>query len=407
MSIDRKTLDSLRIERHDDTPSRTPLRIALAILAGIAILTGVWYAIRKPGTARVRVAPATSVAAGRSSAVLNASGYVTARRRATVSSKVTGKVVEVHIEEGMRVKEGQMLARLDASVADKVMRLAQAQEAAAGKDLEETRVRIVQAGLEYDRATRLAQGGISATADLDRARADLNALQARLAAQTSARSVAERQVAMRQQDLDDMVIRAPFDGVVVSKDAQPGEMISPISAGSGFTRTGICTIVDMDSLEIEVDVAEAYINRIRQGQRTEAILDAYPDWRIPAHVIIPVPTADRQKATVKVRIAFDAKDPRILPDMGVKVSFMDDSPPAAPAQTAVTVPKAALRHEGEQDVVFVLAGDKVERRAVKVTGADGDVVRLSSGVTDGERVVVTGPPELRDGDTVKVEEEKK
>jgi len=219
-------------------------------------------------------------------------------------------------------------------------------------------------------------------------------------------SVAERQLAIRRQELDDTVIRAPFAGVVVTKDAQPGEMISPVSAGGGFTRTGICTVVDMTSLEIEVDVNEAYINRVRPDQKVSAVLDAYPDWRIPARVIIAVPTADRQKATVGVRIAFDELDQRILPDMGVKVSFLGEEErpqeAGAPAAPVVLVPEQAVRAEGGQSVAFVYAEDAVERRAIRLGGRRGDIVEVVAGLEAGERVVVDGPAELADGDRVAI-----
>src|SRR6185503_10582472 len=215
--------------------------------------------------------------------------------------------------------------------------------------------------------------------------------------------VAQRSLALRQQDVTDTEIRAPFAGVVTSKNAQPGEMISPMSAGGGFTRTGICTLVDMASLEFEVDVNEAYINRVRPGQPAEGVLDAYPDWRIPAHVITIVPTADRQKATVMVRIAIDVRDPRILPDMGVKVSFVEPRREGAPAARAVTVPKAALRRDGEADVVLVVtAEERLERRAVQVADTTGDLVKLAAGLGAGERVVIEGPATLKDGDRVRV-----
>jgi HlyD family secretion protein len=201
-----------------------------------------------------------------------------------------------------------------------------------------------------------------------------------------------------------MVVRAPFDGVAISKDAQPGEMISPISAGGGFTRTGICTIVDMSSLEIEVDVSESYINRVKPNQPVEAILDAYPDWRIPAHVITTVPTADRQKATVRVRIGFDALDPRILPDMGVKVSFFNERQPEttdAPVSPRLLVPKGAVRTDAGQSIVFVVHDDRAERRAVKVGATEGEQVEIFSGLKAGERIVVEGVGTLTDGARVK------
>ena len=385
-----------------ETRRRTPWLVIIPI--ALVLLAAAAWALTRGNAKEVGVAQAKAVAGQARGAVLNASGYVTARRQATVSSKVTGKVTDIYVEEGMQVKAGQVLARLDADYASRGLALTQAQAQAAQSALEETRVRIREAQLDYDRAQRLAQSEIASRADADRARAQLDAARARLAAQNDQLSTARRQVDLQRQSVEDTVIRAPFDGIVVSKDAQPGEMISPVSAGGGFTRTGICTIVDMASLEIEVDVNEAYINRVRPSQKTEATLDAYPDWKIPGHVITAVPTADRQKATVKVRIAFDQKDQRILPDMGVKVAFITDEPVSA-AAASIDVPKSAIRKDGEQDVVFVVKEKKVERRAVKVLSTQGDVVRLASGVNDGEQVVIEGP-ELADGDSVKLKETK-
>jgi HlyD family secretion protein len=400
--VDKATLDGLRISRPESEP-RSGMRWYVIVPILLILVAGIAWAVTRSRGAEVKVAPAKVVAAGSGGgAVLNASGYVTARRQATVSSKVTGKVTEVLIEEGMQVKEGQILARLDASFPSRSVALARAEAKAAGSALEETRVRIREAQLDYDRAQRLAQNEIASRADADRARAQLDAARARLAAQSDQLATAQRQVDLQGQSLEDTIIRAPFDGVVVSKDAQPGEMISPVSAGGGFTRTGIGTIVDMSSLEVEVDVNEAYINRVHPGQRVEAVLDAYPDWRIPAHVITAVPTADRQKATVKVRIALDQKDQRVLPDMGVKVSFITDSPAAAQTTTMVEVPKAAVRRDGEMDIVFVVKDEQAERRAVKVVSAEGNIARLASGLSEGESVVVEGPAELKDGDRVKI-----
>jgi HlyD family secretion protein len=405
MAVDKASLEGLRIHRGDDARERKPWWLAAGVLL-IVILGFVVWLIARPARAVVRVAPAVASRAEGRSTVLNATGYVTARRQATVSSKFTGKVTDVYVDEGMRVQTGQVLARLDASIPERALQLARAEEAAAGSALNETRVRIEEARLEMQRASSLAAQQIQSRAELDRARAQFNALQARLAAQGDQLAVSRRAVALRQQDIEDAVIRAPFSGVVVSKNAQPGEMISPMSAGGGFTRTGICTIVDMDSLEIEVDVGEAYVSRVRPNQPVEAILDAYPEWRIPAHVITVIPTADRQKATVKVRIAFDVKDPRILPDMGVKVSFISNEP-AGQQQQTIEVPKSALRRDGEQDIVFVVKEGRAERRAVRVAGTEGERVKLASGVTEGEVVVIEGPAELKDGDRVTVAKEQK
>lgn len=400
--VDKATLDGLRIARPaDDVRRRSPWWVIVPVVL-LLLAAGAWALARGGGRKEVGIATAKAIAGQSRGAVLNASGYVTARRQATVSSKVTGKVTDIFIEEGMQVKAGQELARLDAGYASRGLALSQAEARAAGSALEETRVRIREAQLDYDRAERLTRSEISSRSDLDRARAQLDAARARLNAQNDQLTTAQRQVDLQRQSVEDTIIRAPFDGIVVSKDAQPGEMISPVSAGGGFTRTGICTIVDMASLEIEVDVNEAYINRVRPNQRIEATLDAYPDWKIPGHVITAVPTADRQKATVKVRIAFDQKDQRILPDMGVKVAFITDEPVSA-ATAAIEIPKSALRKDGEQDVVFVVKEKKAERRAVKVLSTQADVVRLASGVSDGEAVVIEGP-ELADGDSVKVKE---
>ncbi|MDQ3281568.1 MAG: efflux RND transporter periplasmic adaptor subunit [Acidobacteriota bacterium] len=401
--VDKASLDSLRIHRPAvETRRRSPVVFIVAAIV-VAALIGVLL-VTRTGATEVKVAPARAITSGATSggAILNASGYVTARRRATVSSKVTGKVIEVHVEEGMQVKAGQELARLDESYATRGVALSRAEAAAAASALEETRVRIREAQLDYERAEKLASSQISSRADLDRARAQLDAARARLAAQSDQLASARRQIDIQQQTLEDTIIRAPFDGIVVSKDAKPGEMISPVSAGGGFTRTGICTIVDMNSLEIEVDVNEAYINRVHPNQRVEAVLDAYPDWRIPAHVITAVPTADRQKATVKVRIAFDQRDARVLPDMGVKVSFVSDEQPGAAQTTQIEVPKSAVRRDGEQDIVFLVTDGKAERRAVKVVSTEGDNSRLASGVRGGENVIVDPPEKLKDGDRVKV-----
>jgi RND family efflux transporter MFP subunit len=266
--------------------------------------------------------------------------------------------------------------------------------------MRETEVRLAEADLTLKRRTQLAADGIVNQAEVDQAKAEVDSLKARIASSRQQVTVAESQVALQQTDLDNTVIRAPFSGVAISKDAQAGEMVSPVSAGGGFTRTGICTIVDMQSLEIEVDVNESYINRVKSAQDVTAVLDAYPDFQIPARVITTVPTADRQKATVLVRIGFRALDPRILPDMGVKVTFLRDADDAdvPVAQPTSLVPKSAVKVEGEQSFVFVVRADNtVERRAVRTGGTDGDRLEVVAGLRGGERVVVAPPPALVDG----------
>jgi RND family efflux transporter MFP subunit len=302
------------------------------------------------------------------------------------------------------VRKGQVLARLDDSQARAALAFADAQVAASRKSAAQDQARLKEAELNLERRQRLMKEQVVGKAEVDAAQADVDTLKANIAYAREQIAVAETQVRMRRTELDDMVVRAPFSGIAISKDAQPGEMVSPVSAGGGFTRTGIGTIVDMSSLEIEVDVNESYINRVKPGQKVEAMLDAYPDWRIPSRVITTVPTADRQKATVRVRIAFEKLDPRILPDMGVKVSFLreEETPRAAAAAPTVSVPKAAVKTDNGNTIVFVLKDDRVERRAVRAGLETGDEVEVLSGLTPGERVVVDAPPQLKDGDRVKV-----
>lgn len=407
MASEKPSLEGLRIDRSESVEDggRGRLWIALAIVAVLALATWGWLA--RPRAPEVKTATALARAGGPAAAgtVLNASGYVTARREATVSSKITGKVVDVLVEEGMEIHEGQVLAHLDDATPRKELALAEAQLLSQRRSLAENEVRLKQAKLNQDRIRRLHEQGISTQSDADSADADTDALVARLALGRQDIEVSERQVALRRQDVDDTVIRAPFSGVAVTKDAQPGEMISPISAGGGFTRTGICTLVDMKSLEIDVDVNESYIHRVQPGQKVLATLDAYPDWQIPAHVIMPVPTADRQKATVKVRLGFEQLDPRILPDMGVKVAFLGDEKAegAASGKPVVAIPRAAVRKDGDRDVVFVIQGDKVERRAVGLAPGSGDEAVVTSGLAAGEQVVVEGPADLKDGARVSVQ----
>jgi RND family efflux transporter MFP subunit len=481
-------LKQLRIDRSAPAP-RSRVGIFLAAgLAALAVVGGLtWLAVSRAAPPAVRVAVARAAGQGPDGgSVLDASGYVTARRQATVSAKITGKVAEVLIEEGMRVEEGAVLARLDDTEAKAELALAQAQLASARSQVAEIRTQleqaeretrrqqeifdrqaplvsaraqlaaaraqraeaqaqIEQAEREHERQKALYERQLIAAQALDAARAQRDALRARLAAAAeqvrvaeeavavaeantaqaveAARAqrdalraklvaageairVAEQGVAVAEVQVANTVVRAPFGGMVIAKSAQPGEMISPISAGGGFTRTGIGTIVDMDSLEIQVDVNEAFINRVRPGQPVEAMLNAYPDSKLPAEVIAIIPTADRSKATVKVRIALKRRDPRVVPDMGVRVAFLNpDAPPAAgaaPPPAGVLVPADAVRPEGDHGVVFVYADGKVERRRVALGPVAGGDRQIPSGLRAGERVVVSPPDALRDGAAVKL-----
>ena len=404
MNPDKRTLDELRIDRTATPKSERPGRLVLIALAVLAAGVGLIWWLNRPKAAVVRTIAAQETAAGGQKILLNASGYVTARRQATVSSKVTGKVIEVLVEEGMKVEADQVLARIDSSNVEKSLHLSEAQRESARKALDETKANLDKAERELIRTSQLAANKVASQSDLDRAEADAKSLKARLERQMADVAVAEREVAVWKQQLDDTVIHAPFAGIVTSKNAQPGEMISPMSAGGSFTRTGICTLVDMGSLEIEVDVNESYINRVEPGQPVEATLDSYPDWRIPSKVIAIIPTADRQKATVKVRVGFEKLDPRILPDMGVKVAFQGAGEGPA-ASRSILVPKAAVRQRDGRDVVWITRDGRVERRAVTVGAKNGNEVTIAAGLSGGEQVVVEGPADLAEG--ARVSEAKK
>ena len=405
-------LAALRIEREPERPARRWVAwlVLLVVVAAAGAAAWRWLAREQP--IEVETATVSQRAAGTQAAVLNAAGYVTARRRATVSSKITGKLVEVNVEEGMAVREGQVLARLDDATLRATLALTEAQAAAARRGVRENEVRLNEAQLMLARLKRLIVNGLATQAEVEAAEAQVDSYDARILAAQEQVRVADQQVALAMTNLDDTIIRAPFSGVAISKDAQPGETVSPMSAGGGFTRTGICTIVDMESLEIEVDVNEAYIGRVRPGQNVSAALDAYPDAPIPARVITTVPTADRQKATVLVRVGFNQLDARILPDMGVKVTFLRDDErddvatplDSARGRAVALVPKTAIRAEGNQSYAFVVSSDGVvDRRAVSVGGADGDRVEVIAGLTAGEQVVISPPPELAGGARVVVE----
>ena len=395
-------LAALKIERPPERQARPWVKWVVALVLLALVGAAGWRYANRPRALEVETAAVTQRAAGVQASVLNASGYVTARRRATVSSKITGKIVDVNVEEGMAVHEGQVLARLDDSQYRASLALAEAQAESARRNVKESEVRLAEARLALERAHRLAADKLNTQADLDTANAQVDSYVARIDAAREQVRVAERQIDVERTNLDNTIVRAPFTGIAVSKDAQPGEMVSPNSAGGGFTRTGICTLVDMRSLEIEVDVNETYINRVEDKQPVTAVLNAYPDWQIPAHVITTVPKADRQKATVLVRIGFEQLDPRILPDMGVKVTFMKQAAAEADNATRPTllVPKTAVKVENNQSYAYIVKDGIVDRRAIRTAGTDGDRVEVIAGLASGDRVILAPAPGLASGATV-------
>jgi RND family efflux transporter MFP subunit len=394
-------LSQLRIDRDANKSERAVWPWVAGGVVAVLLVVGGYQLFSESAPLPVKVQMARMATVDSSSAsVLDATGYVVARRQANVSSKVTGRVLEVLIEEGMSVTKNQIVARLDDVNARKSFDVTSAEMDAAKAQVAEVRARLTEAKLNFDRNNTLVQKQLVSQSAFDLAKANYESLRAQLNNREEIVKVNEKLIAQQKQNLDDYVLRAPFAGVVIAKTSQPGEMISPISAGSGFTRTGICTLVDMTSLEIEVDVNESYIQRVHAGQLAEAVLEAYPEWKIPAKVAAIIPTADRQKATVKVRVAFQNLDPRILPDMGVKVSFLNPEPvekqkPKEPL--GIRVPTTAVRSENENKFVYVVKDGVVQERKVKLNASYGSDVYISEGLSAGEDFVVEISPQLKNG----------
>ncbi len=408
MNTSADLLKELKIDRkapagREPPSSRRGLWIGLGVLVAVLLLAGGAWALfgRKPPV-EVRTAPVVAITAGGSSAsVLDASGYVVARRMATVSAKITGKVREVKIEEGMRVEEGQVMATLDPIDADAARELADSQVSAARSQVENVSAQLKRAEADAVRLQTLVNQQLVSRSQYDEAVALRDGLRAQL--QTAQRNVkvASNNLSISDLGVDNTIVRAPFAGVVTAKAAQPGEIVSPLATG-GFTRTGIGTIVDMESLEVEVEVGEAYIGRVQPKMPVEIVLNAYPDWKIPGEVIAIIPTADPGKATVKVRVAMKVKDPRIVPEMGVRVSFLEEAKPAQAQQPqGVRVPGGALVEREGATVAFVVGEEnRVTVQPVKTGIAMGDDRQVLSGLTAGDTVVLDPPPALKDGDKV-------
>jgi len=412
MNASADLLKELRIDRNAPPPPSSGRRlwIGIGIVAAVLLIGGIaWYAFARQAPVEVRVAEVVAVGGrGKRGSVRAATGYGLARRVAPVSAKITGKVREVLIEEGQRVEAGQVMATLDPIDADAQRDLAASQVDAARSQIGSVQAQLREAEANVARLSGLVRQQLVSRAQYDQAIAQRDALRAQLLTAQRNAQVSGAGLRIARQGVDNTVVRAPFAGVVIAKAAQPGEIVSPLSAGGGFTRTGIGTIVDMDSLEIEVDVGEAFIGRVKPGMPVEAVLNAYPDWRIPAEVIAIIPTADRGKATVKVRVALKQRDARIVPDMGVRVSFLEKAQPAQAGERkpSALVPVAALSERDGQTLAFVVEGDDqaatVHRRTVKTGRALGDDREVLDGLSGGERVVLEPAPSLAEGAKVRV-----
>ena len=365
MSEKEDLLNNLKIDRSEEPSSSEGAKNKFTLLAAavVIVVAFFWFFNQEEEITEVTTFTVKSLSNSDSpsASILDASGYVVPRTRATVSSKITGKVMEVFIEEGMYVKKGQILAQLD--------------DSSAVAELNYSISQLDEARRVFERTKELTQDQLASQAALDAAEATLKGLEAL--------------TEVRRQLVRDMKIIAPFSGVVVYKAAQPGEMISPVSAGGGFTKTGICTIVDMDSLEIEVDVNESFINRVKAGQPVVANLNAYPKWDIPAEVIAIVPTADRNKATVRVRIGLLEKDERVLPDMGTRVSFLEkiEKKENEIKKEGVMVPLASVESKDGVSYILLVVDQRVKLVEVIIAETTENYARITSGISSGDKVI--------------------
>jgi RND family efflux transporter MFP subunit len=408
MNTNADLLKELRIDRNAPPPtSQRGLWIALVIAAIVAVLAGIgWFVLSRNAGIEVQTTEVTAIGTGGngSTTVLDATGYVVARRMATVSSKITGRVHEVLIEEGQRVEAGQVMATLDPVDADASRALAYSQREASRSQVGSAQAQLKEAEANAARLGQLVGQKLVSRQQYEQAIATRDSLRAQLDTAEHNAQVANDSLSIADNGVDNTIVRAPFAGVVIAKAAQPGEIVSPLSAGGGFTRTGIGTIVDMDSLEVEVDVGESFIGRVQPKMPIEATLNAYPDWKIPGEVIAIIPTADRGKATVKVRVALNQRDARIVPDMGVRVSFLEPAKPAAAtnAKPGVLAPSTAIVSRGDADVAFVIQGDKVEQRTLKLGRTLGDDREVLDGLAGGEAVVIEPSESIVDGARIRV-----
>lgn len=407
MNTNADLLKELRIDRNDASPpSRRGLWVGVAITVTVALIVMVGGYLLSRGTGiEVQTAEVTAIGnnASGSTTVLDATGYVVARRMATVSSKITGRVREVLIEEGQRVEAGQVMATLDPVDADASRTLAYSQREAARSQVGSVRAQLKEAEANAARLGQLVGQKLVSRQQYEQAIATRDALRAQLDTAERNAQVADDSLSIADNGVDNTIVRAPFAGVVIAKAAQPGEIVSPLSAGGGFTRTGIGTIVDMDSLEVEVDVGESFIGRVQSKMPIEATLNAYPEWHIPGEVIAIIPTADRGKATVKVRVALNQRDARIVPDMGVRVSFLETARPATKTDTkpAVLAPSAAIVSRDDADVAFVIEDGTARQRTLKLGRTLGDDREVLEGLSGGDVVILAPSAKIINGASVR------
>ncbi len=373
------------------------LGVALAVLAGLYL----WGPL-KPSL-EVSTAVVSRLYPAQAYTVLNASGYVVAQRKAAVSSKSTGRLVFLGVEEGSRVKKGQIIASLENEdlMAARNQAISQIKQAEA--DLGTAQAELVDAELQHRRYQTLVAQDLVPRQDFDTAVARFKKAQAGVGSAQARIKVAEAGLANTQAALDYSYIRGPFDGVVTTKYADVGEVVAPFGAAAN-ARAAVVTMADLHSLMVEVDVAESNLDKVHLAQPCEISLDAIPDRRFAGEVHMIVPTADRTKATVLTKVKFLETDDRILPEMSAKVAFLSQPLEAGARQARLTIPKAALVTRAGRSYSFLVTGNRVKLVPVILGLALNDLVEITGGLKEGDRVVLNPPASLQDGSRVKVKQ---
>ncbi len=375
------------------------------VIAGLAAVAVLFFFFRNGISSAVEIQTykVTAVSPAQQNAVLTASGYVVAQRQAAVASKGTGRLVYLGVEEGDQVKEGQIIAQLEHSDLDAALAETKASLNQALANLEEAKAERADAAANYERYQKLLTDQLVARSAFDAAEARFKRAEASVGAGEAAVQVARTRVRAAEVALEYTNIRAPFDGTVLTKNADVGEIVAPFGA-STTARAAVVSIADMSSLEVEADVSESNIQRIKPGQSCEIVLDAYQDTRYPGLVSKIVPTADRAKATVLTKIKFVERDERVLPEMSAKVTFL--SQPLAASEMSgvrkIVIPPAAVVTRGEQKVVFVVRDGSVAETPVEIAGTIGSQLEVRSGLSEGQQIVLNPPADMKNGTKVRL-----
>lgn len=402
MTSPKPDLSRLKIDRTQLPPDDGRKRWWIAGIVLIALLGAAYFLFRGSSAVQVQVVRAEVVGGGGNTAGITANGYVVARTRASVSSRISGRLASLGVEEGSRVRRGQVMARLENADYEAAVAQAEADSLRAVAALQEAQVARDQLGRDLARAKELLARNLESASAIENLNAQLDGASARVGVQQAQVRAAQAALAFARANLDNTYIRAPFDGTVLRKDAEVGEVVAPVATGGGLTRGAVVTMADLGTLEVEVDVNEAYIAQIKSEQSARITLDAYPSVNFAGRVRQIVPTADRQRATVQVKVAITDHDPRILPEMGARVEFFDAAAADSSAPSRVFVPADAVRSDGPDTIVWVVRDGVVRRTVVQAGPVSGGRREIRSGLSGGESLVNKPPAGLEDGGRVDV-----